>query len=212
VLATGASIGDGTTTTMLQLAQALVTSGRSVLLIDGDSRTGDMTRRLGLERQASGLAELLADEATLSECVVGARALAELQVLPAGRRQWPGPLVGVRLREIVDQARELADHVLVDTAPLGQASDLVPALAEVDEVLVIARPGHTRRADFTLLRDVLDASGTTAVNMVVVGERSWQRQLPIAAARALDETAHPRPKATAPGADSRSGEIRRSDS
>jgi Mrp family chromosome partitioning ATPase len=200
LLATGASVGDGTTTTLIQLAAALLASGRQVLVIDCDLRTADATARLGLHGHHPGLAEVVTGEAALSECVTWAPAVPELQLLPAGRpkgstpsARWPSTRLARGVGRAIEDARKLADYVLLDTPPLGQQPDLVSVVACVDAILVMARPGHTRRAEFTLLRDLLDASRSTAVNLVVVGEHSGLSQPRATAAGSLDTRRRARP-------------------
>lgn len=196
LLATGASPGDGATTSALQLARALIAAGQEVLFIDGDLRTADATRRLGVDEHRLGLMEVLAGEATLTECLTWAPALPELQLLPAGQpmrsgggADWTSAGLARQLGRVIREARGLVDYVLVDTAPLARQSDWVSVIPDVDEILVIARPGHTRRAEFVTLRDLLDASRSSGVNLVVVGERSWRRRAPVTPATGLDEDA-----------------------
>lgn len=172
VFATGASAKEGTTTTLLHLARALADSRRQVLVVDCDLQKRSATSRLALEG-ARGLSDVVAGAARATECIVSAPRFPSLSVLPAGTS--PVALLGRDLPEIIEEARHFADWILIDSGPLAQATDLVPALKSVDEVLVIARPGQTRRADFRLLRDLLEDAPTAVVGLVVVGERGRPR-------------------------------------
>lgn len=178
ILATAFSAGDGTTTVTLELARALISAGRSVLLIDGDLTGADATRRLGLDRRRPGLADALAGDVALTHGVVSPPGFPELSFLPAGLAGRRAPQMGSILREVVADARQLADFVLLDTAPLGSNGEMVSVLADVDEILVVARPGHTRRADVAVLSDLLDASEAGMPNVVVVADRPSERWPP----------------------------------
>jgi Mrp family chromosome partitioning ATPase/capsular polysaccharide biosynthesis protein len=172
VFATGASAKEGTTTTLLHLARALADSPRQVLVVDCDLQKRSATSRLALEG-ARGLSDVVAGAARATECIVSSPRFPSLSVLPAGTS--PAALLGRDLPEIIEEARRFADWILIDSGPLAQATDLVPALKSVDEVLVIASPGQTRRADFRLLRDLLEDAPTAVVGLVVVGGRGRPR-------------------------------------
>jgi Mrp family chromosome partitioning ATPase len=168
VFATGASAREGTTTTLLHLARALAISRRQVLVIDCDLHKRSATARLALQG-ARGLSDVVAGTASATECIVSSPRFPNVSVLPAGTA--PAALLGRDLPEIIEEARRFADWILIDSGPLAQATDLIPVLKNVDEVLVVASPGQTKRADFRLLRDLLEDAPIAVVGLVVVGER-----------------------------------------
>lgn len=66
-------------------------------------------------------------------------------ILPAGvtpanpQRALARPVMA----KVIEKARELADVVLIDTAPIGTVSDGLTLLRIVDQVLVVARLNHS---------------------------------------------------------------------
>ena len=71
--------------------------------------------------------------------------LANLKVIPSGQpTDNPNSLIGSeRMLRILDEARQAADIVLVDAAPLLAGGDAAYLLPEMDAVLLVARTGKT---------------------------------------------------------------------
>ncbi|MDP8910266.1 MAG: hypothetical protein M3N47_14395, partial [Chloroflexota bacterium] len=74
-----------------------------------------------------------------------------------------------QLPAILEEARTLADYVIVDTPALGNASDALRLIAHVDDVLLVGRPGHTRSDDLELTRQLLERSHGNPRGLVIVG-------------------------------------------
>jgi Mrp family chromosome partitioning ATPase len=74
-----------------------------------------------------------------------------------------------RVPLLLADARAAADFVVIDTPPLGEFSDALRIAQEVDEVIVVARPRHTDRRHFEVMRDLLNRTGHVPVGMLVVG-------------------------------------------
>ena len=69
-----------------------------------------------------------------------------LQVLAVGQ---PGTALADRLspavaKQLVEQALELAEYVVIDSPPLTDVSDALPLAAVADEVLIVARLGESK--------------------------------------------------------------------
>jgi Mrp family chromosome partitioning ATPase len=75
-----------------------------------------------------------------------------------------------RLPALLAQARRMADYIVIDAPPLGEVSDAYQLLPLVDEVIVVARPGNTRRGSFEFMRELLNRAQRTPFGMVIVGE------------------------------------------
>jgi Mrp family chromosome partitioning ATPase/capsular polysaccharide biosynthesis protein len=171
IMVTSASSGDGKTTCALNLAFRLVASGRRVVLIDYDLRKPDVGPVLGIEHD-DGLTSLIGNGTMLADVLVQAPALPSLRVVTAGTRGEPtlvDPLIR-RMPEIVAQARACADFVILDTPPLGEVSDALRIAHEADEILVVARPGHTMRANLELMFDLLAGNSLEATGFVLIGK------------------------------------------
>jgi Mrp family chromosome partitioning ATPase/capsular polysaccharide biosynthesis protein len=170
VMVTSASSADGKTTTALNLAFALVGAGHRVILMDCDLRRPDIARQLSLP-PSDGFGALLTSRVALSEVLQPARP--NLQVLAPARGSRDNSLLhGLdrRIGEILDDAVELADYVIVDSAPLGEVGDPLTIAGHVDAVLLVVRPHHTNREALRTTVGLLDRARTTPAGWVVIGD------------------------------------------
>jgi capsular exopolysaccharide synthesis family protein len=169
ILITSASSGDGKTTSAIALARALAEADHRVVLMDLDLRKPDLASVLHINGNA-GVTSLLDEPAQLSIALVSGD-VPLLRVLPAGPEASEHLLrpVVARMPEMMAQLREMADYVVIDTPPLGEVSDAYQLLPFVDDVIVVARPGNTRRASFQFMRDLLGRAKRTPLGMIIVG-------------------------------------------
>jgi capsular exopolysaccharide synthesis family protein len=175
VLITSGSSGDGKTTSSIAIATALAEAGHRVILMDLDLRKPDLGQVLKISGRR-GVTSLLEDGTDVSHMLTRAE-LPGLSILPAGPQaseQLLQPVVS-RLSSLLAQFRDMADYVVIDTPPLGEVSDAYQLLPFVDQVVVVARPGHTRRASFEFMRDLLVRANRTPLGVVVVGETTSHR-------------------------------------
>lgn len=174
VMVTSATRGDGKTSTSINLAVTLASTGRRVILLDFDLRNPKVATMLGFEEAWSG-ADLADPYRSLPQLLVPTK-LEHLEILPIQ------PLAGDamseeevtrRLSRYIAQARELADHVIVDTPPLGEVSDALRIGNLVDDIIIVARPGNTDQRHLTVLRELLERTGQSPEGYVLIGAREY---------------------------------------
>ncbi|MDQ3696986.1 MAG: AAA family ATPase [Gemmatimonadota bacterium] len=170
ILITSASAGDGKTTCAAFLAKSIALAGRRVILMDCDLRTPGAASVLGISPPDTGRAILDGHE-KVEELLVHVPDL-PLSVLTVGVvPAAPGGLETVvnRLPELLEEAERHADFVVIDTSPLGEVSDTLPLLREVDDVILVTRPGHTDRRTYEGMRDLMGRMGAPVRGLVVIG-------------------------------------------
>jgi capsular exopolysaccharide synthesis family protein len=142
LLVTGVRPAEGKTSTVVGLALAFVGIGKRVLIIDADMRQPSFT---AAGQGMLGLSGLLTSHEKLANHFVTAET-ANLFLLPAGTKP-PNPaelLSGPRISEIIEEARELFDIVIVDSPPVLNFAD-GPVLSSVcDGTLLILQSGAIR--------------------------------------------------------------------
>ena len=171
IMLTSANSQDGKTNAAVHLGLALVAAGSRVILIDFDLRKPDIARLMRLP-ESGGLVSLLSGRHRLEDVLVPAPQLPPLRVAPAGTGEGDALLLSAltrRLGDILGEARELADYVILDTAPLGEVSDALRLVPHVDDVILVARPNNTQRQDLEAMRDLLARAGVDATGLIVVG-------------------------------------------
>ncbi|MCW3008755.1 MAG: hypothetical protein JWP17_3381 [Solirubrobacterales bacterium] len=169
VVVTSASEGDGKTTSAIALARTLASSGRRVVLLDFDLRKCEVGARLGVR---SDLLRLLRTDGRLADILVPAPGTRHLRVLSPPAVGDAGALFDSYTRQLpalIEQARGLADYVVVDTPPLGRVADALRLMAHADDVLLVARPGTTDRHELALTQETLAHLGIIPTGLILVG-------------------------------------------
>jgi Mrp family chromosome partitioning ATPase len=72
-------------------------------------------------------------------------------------------------QRIVDEAKKLADYVIIDSPPLSEVIDALPLAQRADEVLVVVRLGKTQLTKLAHLGELLSRHGIRPVGFAVVG-------------------------------------------
>lgn len=174
---TSAMPGEGKTTVAWNLALATAVSGKRTLLIEADLRRPGFAQRLE-GRSPRGLSTLLAVQMDLDEVAHEVQPDYEyeiadfgLSVVTAGPLP-PNPaelLETARMREIVEQAEERYDFVVVDTPPLTVVPDATPLMGLVDGTILVSRVGVTTRDAAAALRRHVDHLSASVLGVVVNG-------------------------------------------
>jgi capsular exopolysaccharide synthesis family protein len=143
------AVGDGKTTTAINLAGALAQSPEArVLLIDADVRRPAIARLLGRVGTAPGLVDaILNPEHTFDE-LLQAWPQFNLSFIHAGHSAPRSPyelLKSARLGELLEEARQRFDYVIVDTPPLAAVQDCRLIARWVDGFLVVVAAHRTPR-------------------------------------------------------------------
>ncbi len=171
ILVTGPSPVDGKTTTAINLAASYALAGKRVILIEADFRRPKISAALKVTPR-HGVGDVLLGEANLEDALVSVKPFGdELRVLPV---QKPDDQVSELLsmptaRRLVDQARELADYVVVDSPPLTEVVDTLPLAHCVDDLLLVCRIGGSSLLQLSRLADMLEQNGLEPRGFVVIG-------------------------------------------
>lgn len=149
IVITSALSGDGKTTSAANLAVTLAQQNKRVLLIDAETRRGNLHTLFGIEAQP-GFFDLLYGQATPGECIrrVTLEGAGHLDVLPSGgapNANAADLLVAGRLAPFFDRLRSQYDFVLIDTPPLNLFTDAALIGAHADATLLVARADRTER-------------------------------------------------------------------
>lgn len=135
--------GEGKSLLAANLAATYAEIGKTTLLLDGDTRRGNVHELLGTRRKP-GLVDLLAGK-TDSSKLVQRTSYENLHFLGSGTRMQNSPelLASSRLSELFGALRERYDVVLVDSPPLGAGSDALVLSALTGHLLLVLRSGDT---------------------------------------------------------------------
>jgi capsular exopolysaccharide synthesis family protein len=164
---------EGKSTLTANLAHALASEERNVVVISGDLRRPHVERIFGIERQR-GLADLLQGD-DLSETVSLLWSVTGgLLVLPSGvpERNPAELLAGAKLRKIIESLRGFGWLVLIDTPPARSLADALSLANCSDAVLLVARSRTSRAHALSEVADGLQRVDHRVVGAVLVDASS----------------------------------------
>ncbi len=185
ILVTGPSPSEGKTTTAVNLASSFALAGKSVIVIEADFRRPSVAQALRV-RARVGVEKVLLGEVSLDKALVPARGFDDsLRVLPTQRaNDRLTELLSLPVaRKLLDDARQLADFVVLDTPPLTEVVDALPLAHHVDDVLLVCRLGSTNLDRLTQLSDLLEQNEIEPTGFVLVGAGSSEEESYYMAAR-----------------------------
>jgi receptor protein-tyrosine kinase len=171
ILVTGSSPSEGKTTTAVNLSSSLATAGHNVILIEADLRRPGIGAALNLQSKY-GVASVLVESIALQEALVTTPTFgSNLGILLADYEGgWISDLFALpAARELIDEARQLADFVIVDSPPLTDVIDALPLVDYVDDVVLVAGVGRTNLAKLAQLGELLAEHGIRPAGFAVVG-------------------------------------------
>jgi capsular exopolysaccharide synthesis family protein len=136
---------EGKTTTSTRLAIAHSLQLRKTLLIDADLRRPGVHGRFGLKNEI-GLSSVVHGKIEWRQAVQHVEDYPDLAVLPAGpASRRAADRVGAVLEEVLEEARQEYDLIIVDSPPLLGFAEPLQMAAIVDGVVVVTLAGQTSR-------------------------------------------------------------------
>jgi protein-tyrosine kinase len=136
---------EGKTITALNLSWLLAqTDGVKCLIIDSDLRMPSLTDYLGIETD-KGLSDILTSSVSLQDSIIRLEP-SGLYILPGGeaRSDVAELISGPKFKEILRQARDMFDYVIIDAPPLGIFTDANILINHADGAMLVIRAGRTK--------------------------------------------------------------------
>ena len=157
---------EGKSTTCANLAVVLAQADQSTLIVDCDLRKSAMHRIFGA-RNFTGVVDVLVGEHGLSE--TWQELLPRLKMISAGPiPPNPAELLGSkRFAQLIGQAREQFDYVLIDAPPTGPVSDPIILSTQGDGVLLVFDSQNTRKGAFRQAMRSLESVGANVLGTVM---------------------------------------------
>jgi capsular exopolysaccharide synthesis family protein len=183
ILVTGPSPSEGKTTTAINLASSLALAGNRVILIEADFRRPTVGEALGV-RARVGIGDVLLGNVALEDALVLAPPFGDnLCALLVDRADdWLAEVLSLPAAEaLLEDAKRLADYVVLDSPPLTQVIDAMPLARQVDDVVMVVRLGSSNLTQLAHLGDLLEQNSIRPAGFVVVGgpapeESSYYRE------------------------------------
>lgn len=164
---TSSTPNEGKSTVALNLAQAIATSGKSVVLVECDMRRRSMGQMIGV-RSRGGLYAVLSEQMKLEEAVVET-SQKNLYFLDA-EPHIPNPadiIASRRFKRLVERLRASFQYVIFDTPPVGTFIDAAEVGQLSDGVLFVVRENFAKRTEVTAAFDQLRRAEVHVIGAVM---------------------------------------------
>jgi capsular exopolysaccharide synthesis family protein len=171
ILVTSATASEGKTTSVANLAASFAETGQQVLVLDADLRSPD-THKLFDVPQGAGISDYITDPGDVTlETLIRPTSVPGVRIITAGTRLAHPESLSSRMGHLLTEVREMADVVIIDSAPLLAASDVFDILPVVDTVLLVARSGRLTDVAAHRVSDLLGRFQVPISGVVLVGTR-----------------------------------------
>jgi capsular exopolysaccharide synthesis family protein len=163
---TSAVRGEGRTTVVCKLAEAMAAGGDRVLVVDADLRRPTLRERLGAG-DIGGLTDVLTGRSSLSDAIGSPTGSWDVLVsgsVPAN----PSELAGSQqMADVLDELRQRYDVVLLDSPPLLEVTDGAELAALGDGTILVSRFARTTYTQVGGAVDALRGASAWLLGVVV---------------------------------------------
>lgn len=174
IMLTSAAPGAGKSFCAVNLAAIAAQSGQRVCLVDADMRRGTVHNYFGLARRHAGLADYLAERASLSEVLQSVTIPGSEQgidVVTTGKLP-PNPAELLLRQRFADLVRTLTashDLVIIDTPPALAVTDAAIVGQAVGASIMVVRHADTAAGDIGAVRKTLETAAVPLTGAIFNG-------------------------------------------
>jgi capsular exopolysaccharide synthesis family protein len=150
IMVTSVQADEGKSAVAVNLAMSMALKHENVLLVDCDMRNPSVENVLGTKHRF-GISDFLEGRAEFTQIGFVSTEYSNFAVIPAGRAQQnASEKMGTdRMKELLEQARAMADYVILDCAPSSFLTDAAVMAQYADAALMVVRCDYASRDQIT---------------------------------------------------------------
>jgi tyrosine-protein kinase Etk/Wzc len=153
MLITSCMSGEGKTFFTINLGASLALTGKKVVLLDLDLRNPKLSRELGLSK-GRGIADyLISDSISVDDLLKPLDENVGLFIISSGPIP-PDPaemMMSPKLAQLINELKESFDHIIIDTAPVGQVADAFCLNTLIDSTIYLIRYNYTYKKQIAII-------------------------------------------------------------
>ena len=174
ILVTSALPSEGKSTVAVNLALSLAHKDRQVILVDGDLRNPSVEKALQIEHSEMGIQEVLDGQINVRDALTPYAKNNRLQILPShGSISNPLEYLSADVfRRTLEELKNLADYVIIDTPPSAVVSDASIIAKYTDGCLFVVRQDYAKLDSLQEGMDMMSGTGIQVVGTVLNGTES----------------------------------------
>jgi tyrosine-protein kinase Etk/Wzc len=168
ILVSSTSSGEGKSFISANLGAVMALTGKKTAILEFDIRKPKIMSSLSLPSK-SGISNYIIGKASFEDLPVPVPNVENLFVIPCGPVP-PNPaelLLEDRMGDLMREAREQFDVVIIDSAPVGLVSDAVALGKYADASMYVIRHGYTHKKQLQLLNEVFTSKRLPRLSLVI---------------------------------------------
>jgi capsular exopolysaccharide synthesis family protein len=160
---------EGKTFVALNLAGIIALSGKKVVILDLDMRRPKIHKGFGVDNN-KGMSTMLINKHSFEECVRHSD-MQGLDFITAGPIA-PNPselMISPRMTEIIEEAKEKYDMVVIDNPPVGLVTDGIASIKIADYPIYIFRADYSKKHFVQNVDRLINENGITKLSVILNG-------------------------------------------
>ncbi len=174
VIISSASIGEGKSTTAVNMSIAFAQTGSKVLLIDADMRRPSVYKKMKLANKI-GLSSVLAGFSEVEEAI--SKVNPYFDIMTSGPIP-PNPLEMLgneKMGEVLDKLSESYDYIFIDMPPINIVSDALVLALKTDGIVFVVQDLITTHEEFQKALSSIEFANVKLLGVVLNGSTRSKR-------------------------------------